>query len=42
MTLGGQIASGKVRSDSCELFGSIFGALASLGEPQSAVQIWAT
>ena len=39
MTLGGQIAIGKVRSDSCESFGVIFGALAPLGEPQSAVQI---
>ena len=39
MTLGGQIVSGKVRSDSCESFGAIFGALAPLGEPQSAVQI---
>ena len=38
MTLGGQIASGKVRSDSCESFGAIFGALAPLGDPQSAVQ----
>ena len=39
MTLGGQIANGKVRSGSCESFGAIFGALALLGEPQSAVQI---
>ena len=37
MTLGGQIASGKVRSDSCKSFGAVFGALAPLVEPRHKV-----
>ena len=39
MTLGGQTASGNVRSNACESFGAVFGALAPLREPQIAVQI---
>ena len=42
MTLRGQMSVGKVRLDAGESIGAIFSALALLGGPQSAVQIWAT